>query len=685
MDDCSSTKPSCYLTAQGTPEDFNQDCKDSADSFPSGCDDSVNNDCFYGSTGSSVSTWDDPCLMPDPFVGQTRGSFLGTPVGSDLLPSSKPAVCVHYAEGSKDALFNCKPFLAVERYVPMLLSDFGFYYDPCVRNDSCPPEPNDWVYRVLLLWAGDGYRIICNFTEKCDTPPCDQYQLKGLWTGGAIPVDIIPGQLAAIWFNTVGGEPYIGGPYADWLCYTNNDGHAGSSNVGVDANALDNLDVFLSARYGTDNEIYPWTNERSRDLLNAAWKIVSQYFDKMDSPGHGDFRDQKPKSSYKSTWLHGEPFDGTKPPSDPLPARPIVVGTEDYYPEYLGESIPITLRGIVDRNIAIAAHLTIIGIEHSRLNLHIEKQLAVEAVRVTGDFIINVQLGVRIEKWDNPYGIVFMGMPGAPRLASFVEQQIIEQHPDSLLRLTISNAPQALNLKPLIDGDRADDHVVFTVTAKGDFADDADNILIKIDGNLIGTVFDNSRDNTDCNGGTVHFAVNSSVWNTYADGETDVEVTLEISGSVELNTCPEGTDLTLRVRYMEGGTPGNRYDLRILDTDTGLESEVERLIAYGPNMERVPMQERDGGRFHTITWEALHTSQLLSRGHNAYMGLCGNQSPGGGNCCDHYIAIEQAVLWGRTNDNRGLGLTTPGVFDVLPQRYEGALTLDIDDDGCFCA
>ena len=128
----------------------------------------------------------------------------------------------------------------------------------------------------------------------------------------------------------------------------------------------------------------------------------------------------------------------------------------------------------------------------------------------------------------------------------------------------------------------------------------------------------------------------------------------------------------------------NIWDLRVKDEETGLEHETERLIAVGPNGERVPMQRRDGSQFYHQIWEGLATTRNLSRSPNNFkLG-----SPLSSGCCPVWTAIEEAVMWGRTDDNGGWDSRfenpdgSHGKFTVLPQRFEGNITFDIDGDSC---
>ena len=293
-----------------------------------------------------------------------------------------------------------------------------------------------------------------------------------------------------------------------------------------------------------------------------------------------------------------------------------------------------------------------------------------------------VAVWIKPEAYDNPF-VKLLGAPGIPTLFSRTIQGNFQASQTETVELTISNALQSLNV-PVSGETVQDGSVIIDVLLKGDFGRNNQHVVVSINGDDIAVLFNSPTTNVEC-GGFFRFdrlVLNIATWNSYADGATDVTIKLTPSAQVDLASCPDGNIAQIFVKYMVEGTEGNPYDLRVEDPLTGEEHLAERLIAKGPHGERVPMQRRDGTRDYVMFWRALHTGRNLSRGPNTFSLECA--SPSGGQCCGIYRAIEQAVFFGRTDDNNTIDGNGDTIDPFPVQRYEGQCSFDIEGDGCTC-
>jgi hypothetical protein len=113
----------------------------------------------------------------------------------------------------------------------------------------------------------------------------------------------------------------------------------------------------------------------------------------------------------------------------------------------------------------------------------------------------------------------------------------------------------------------------------------------------------------------------------------------------------------------------DRFDLRIDDPDNpGSEHPYERLVAFGPNGERVP---------RVVTWYGLRSHRRFSRVPNT-MGIgldyeaVADDSPA---CCGLLYAIDGLVINGALDDMAEL--QSSGAAVELEQRHQGAAVITL--------
>ncbi len=186
-------------------------------------------------------------------------------------------------------------------------------------------------------------------------------------------------------------------------------------------------------------------------------------------------------------------------------------------------------------------------------------------------------------------------------------------------------------------------------------------------------------------------------WETSATGQARYRVFADIFFTVRLRVrlmaAAFDVDWPLQLLGRPGGTD-DPCDLRVEDPDhPGQQHPYERLIAIGPQGERVPMQRcHAGGGYDDaeITWCGRATTRMYSRGH-AHLGGTDASGwydspryyPGNPTCCGALHTINGTVIHGET-DNCG-GLQTDGSFLELPQWCEGRVVLgltEIENAGC---
>ena len=645
----------------------------------------VSEDCFYGNNSFNNAT--DPCVVGLEVNSRADGSAPGSD-GHNIGPIG----CIEYddpdvdmdAYGQSDHIsFSAG---AGDVYVPYLLSEVRLSIRPCQDLSACQVGSGPMLHRWITLFGPTAwYYLLCNYPVWVPGEDTDQYVMRGLRHSHSWLQQMGHGRLMTVIAYYGVHVPPFAGPYHDHYCFLNDIGEAKTEEIGAEASALDSLNIVLVPKYGDDNTKYTYSNEFNRELMNAAWAIITEYVDKLDSPGHD--ATQGIESPTKSTWYHSESFNGTAPPGNPLPADPVVKGTADYYTEYWGLEIPITLHGLMDTRIQLSGTLRVRGVNIA-CTIHVETKTGSPITyRVTGYLEMGAMVAVKLDStaFSNPY-VQLMGAPGEPLLAAYSRRANFSASPSGTVSLSIPNAPIAMNMKLQDVSPEPAEEVELSVLVRGDFGTTAKNLGVKINDVLINTISDIESEAAVCGTDTlITFYIDWEVWNTYADGATTVTVSLHPSGSVDLPSCGggDGNLATITVRYLFANpTLGNPYDLRVKDPITGLESATERIIAKGPHGERVPMQKRDDSGDYVMFWRALHTGRTLSRGPNTFSLQCA--SPSGGNCCGVYKAIEQAVFFGRTDHNDNIdeaGL----IKDPFPgQRYEGGCTFDIEGDGCAC-
>jgi hypothetical protein len=307
------------------------------------------NDCIYGNEGSNSPR--DPCEI---LYENTRCTGQGFPARR-VANTDMPYFCVRQGVLQADADGNPDPFFPTEIVKGFLSRNPQFLIEPCAPEErTCTHQtefPFDkWLRRITTIGEHGGWRMLCNTVEQAPTGYPDQNVPESLRLN-------LHSRRHPCFVQLSGdSQPQCFQGFLDLYCFTGRCRGIGSINEHIDcigeqaASTLDELDVYLDCRYGTDADAYPWSNEAERNLYNSAFLALKTLVDRLALPGH----DQTLPYDHanKSVWTHVETFTD----------NPVICFNEEYYPPIddwnLGDPIPITVIDTASRQEHLA-HLTL--------------------------------------------------------------------------------------------------------------------------------------------------------------------------------------------------------------------------------------------------------------------------------------------------------------------------------------
>lgn len=584
------TQPECRGGSWPT-SDFEK-CSQASRGFSqgSGCELFSGPICYYGNADFIPITA--PCALTENPTGSnaSRCSGQGPPTRWDSV-GRQPRFCVKYKSGYTDAEGNADPFESRDSYVTTLAATTIFEIERCAPENTCPSGDFHGIWKTrTFLQDLSGWAMFCTEVLKCDGGGCDQFTQDEISISPRLNGDITFVALSTL----VVPQCF---PLADQFCYTS---FCGLDIEGGKVYACigDSQPERARTLDSLDVTIIPELGASlivptsERELLNAMFASFGDLIDKLDSPGHSPL--QPHTSPSIATWSHNETFG-------------------------VARAIEVTVSGTIN--------LQTFSIDMNAVTV-------ASYVAVTDDTILDVVDGL-VTSWN----------------ASPDKENVVAYNQDNYLRLVSSvngetftvtlNTPGggATFTQATISDGSPDPVVQGTGTFYSEY--EAVDIPITLTGSVSGTVYATTAQLTIQKTG---ITANLHVEN----GESGVS---RLTGNMVVNVW-------LRVKRAIGASsgkfdwlnPSDPFDLRLDDPDNpGNVHPRETIVARGPNDEKVWRQsDADPTEGSLKTWEALKCAQTQSRGPNVF-GL-----HGGPECCSVLRAIDNVVLMGKTDDNRGL-------------------------------
>ncbi len=571
-------------------------CSTAGDNFsPPSCEDLGVPDCIYASAGSIIPMTA-PCELTGDSTGShaTRGQGLGP--GYHLGGTTyQPYFCVHFVDDAQDGDGNSNAFFGREAMTDFLTSSLTIAVDPCGPEEYCGVgAPHAiWMSRMLLEDA-NGWAMICNKVEKCATPPCEQHIVKPLTVDGLdVGVSILT--------LATDTAPHCFGPTTHHFCLLavcTDDYYGKIMNCVGDtfsyrADAVDRLFVSLSCRYGDDTTFADTT---TTELMNAMWSALDESLDQLDAPGHSALLPYDSPNLRK--WNHAEDFGDTHI------INIDVGGTID------GQTFQIlvdeeVIAEYVDTTESAAA--VIAGLVTS---WNLSSNPLADNITATGfDEYLQLAHAITGETFD-----ITLNTPGSG--AVFFQTEVQEGSPDPIVQGTASYYSEYSGV----------------------------DIPITLQGSCSGSVYTTQAT---LRLQSVVVTVDLMAEKLISDNSLRITGGILISLRVRVQRDAEATG---KFNWLN---PSNRYDLRLEDPDDlGNEHPRERILATGPNGERVWRQDGAGADGYLHTWEGLKAPQTHSKGPNTFDEFCASVT--GLACCGFLQTVNGLVIHGRTNDNTGL-------------------------------